>query len=57
MPYTNRAELDRLYAQFCHFWAEGLHATVQMSTAGDGKIRAQLEIVLGKPDESFPARV
>ena len=57
MPYTNRTELDRLFAHFCLFWAEGLHATVQMLTTGDGKVRAQLEFELGKPGDIFPVKL
>ena len=40
-------------AHFCLLWAEGLHATVQMTSLGDGKARAKLEFELGKPGDIF----
>ena len=41
MPHTNRAELTRLFANFCHFWTKGLHTNVQMKTMGSGGVLAQ----------------
>ena len=49
MPHTfitNRAELNRLFANFCHFWTEGLHVNVQMTTKGNGRVMAQFEFEL-----------
>ena len=46
MPHTNRAELNRLFANFCRFWTEGLHATVQMTTKGNCRVMAQFEFEL-----------
>ena len=54
MPHTNRAELNRLFANFCRFWTKGLHATVQMKTTGSGGVMAQFEFELEKPNEIFP---
>ena len=54
MPHTNRAELNRLFANFCRFWTKGLHATVQMKTTGSGGVVAQFEFELEKPNEIFP---
>ena len=54
MPHTNRAELTRLFANFCHLWTKGLHANVQMKTTGSGGVVAQFEFELEKPNEIFP---
>ena len=54
MPHTNRAGLNRLFANFCRFWTKGLHATVQMKTTGSGGVMAQFEFELEKPNEIFP---
>ena len=53
-PHTNRAELTRLFANFCHFWTKGLHTTVQMKTMGSAGVVAQFEFELEKPNEIFP---
>ena len=54
MPHTNRAELSRLFASFCHLWTKGLHANVQMKTTGRRRVVAQFEFQLEKPNEIFP---
>ena len=54
MPHTNRAELTRLFAKFCHLWTKGLHANVQMKTTGRRRVVAQFEFQLEKPNEIFP---